>query len=134
MTINVKDLPNLAAWRDAPRKRGRSKYRNEPTEVDGIKFDSKAEARRWLDLRVMQRAGLIRDLQRQVRYELVPEVERPGGGKERPIHYIADFVYVEAKTGKTIVEDVKGASPDVWVIKRKLMLWRHGIEVLEVRA
>lgn len=126
--------PNLAEWRDAPRKRARQKYGNIKTEVDGVKFDSKAEARRWLDLRLLERAREIRDLKRQVVYELVPACDRPSGGHERAINYIADFTYVEVKTGRLVVEDVKGASPDVWVIKRKLMLWRHGIEVVEVKA
>jgi hypothetical protein len=125
--------PSLSAWRDAPRQRGRQKYGNKHTEIDGEKFDSGAEAKRWVDLLWLAKAGKLHSLRRQVIYELIPKQARPSGGFERPCSYIADFVYTDEK-GKQVVEDVKGASPDVWVIKRKLMLRVHGVEVVEVKA
>lgn len=102
------------------------KYNNARVEVDGMQFDSMREAARWKELRLMERAGEISDLRRQVRYELVPKL--PG---ERPVDYIADFVYRD-KDGNEVVEDVKGVRTPVYVIKRKLMLWRHGIRIREV--
>ena len=103
-----------------------AKYGNTKVEIDGMPFDSKREAARWRELRLLERAGEISDLRRQVRYELVPKM--PG---ERPVDYIADFVYRD-KDGNEVVEDVKGVRTPVYVIKRKLMLWRHGIRIREV--
>lgn len=103
-----------------------AKYGNTKVEIDGMPFDSKREAARWRELRLLERAGEISDLRRQVRYELVPKL--PG---ERPVDYIADFVYRD-KDGNEVVEDVKGVRTPVYVIKRKLMLWRHGIRIREV--
>lgn len=102
-----------------------SKYNNRKTVVDGITFDSAKEAARWCELRLLERAGAIRDLRRQVRYELIPKQKN-----ERAVNYIADFVYVE--NGKTVVEDVKGYKTPEYVIKRKLMLWVHKIKISEV--
>jgi hypothetical protein len=126
--------PSLLAWRDNPRQKQTRKYANEPTEIDGVKFDSRAEAKRWCDLQILQRTGHIRDLQRQVRYVLVPRQIRPSGGVEREKAYVADFVYTDGRTGRTVVEDVKGAEPAIWGWKRALMLHVHGIEVQVVRS
>ena len=103
-----------------------AKYGNTKVNVDGMRFDSKREAARWRELQLLERAGEISDLRRQVRYELVPKL--PG---ERPVDYIADFVYRD-KDGNEVVEDVKGVRTPVYVIKRKLMLWRHGVRIREV--
>jgi hypothetical protein len=86
------------------------------------------EANRWCELKMLEKAGLIQDLQRQVKFELIPKQEG-----ERAVHYVADFVYVE--DGKKIVEDVKSAATKKnkeYVIKRKLLLWRHGIRIKEI--
>lgn len=125
---------NVVTYRDAPIVRERRKYRNVPTVVDGLRFDSRAEAKRWGELQWMEKAGHIADLNRQVRFELVPSTERPSGGIERACVYVADFIYTDNKTGRRVVEDVKGAVTKEYSIKRKLMLWRHGIEVREVKA
>lgn len=126
--------PNLIAWRDNPREKSRRKYANQPVEVDGLRFDSKAEANRWCQLKLLERTGHIRDLRRQVRYVLVPKQKRPSGGIEREKAYIADFVYTDCSTGREVCEDVKGAEPALWGWKRALMLHVHGVEVVVVKA
>ena len=102
-----------------------SKYGNVKTVTsDGIKHDSIKEANRWCELKLLERAGQIRLLQRQVKYTLIPKQEG-----EREVCYIADFVYQE--DGKLVVEDVKGKRTKEYIIKRKLMLWVHGIKIKE---
>ncbi len=108
------------------------------TMPDGtlMHFDSKREARRYMDLWLMQRAGEISGLQTQVKYELIPKQVHKDGTKERAIDYVADFVYQQG--GETVVEDSKGfrdtssASYRLFVMKRKMMLYFHGITVREV--
>lgn len=106
------------------------KYHAKKTELDGITFDSRKEADRYAELKLLERSGAIHNLQRQVRYELIPAQKKDGKTVERACHYIADFVYEE--NGKTVVEDVKGYRTKEYVLKRKLMLQVHGIEVREV--
>ncbi|WP_238945818.1 DUF1064 domain-containing protein [Vandammella animalimorsus] len=119
----------------APRaRRGvHQKYGNQRVTTEaGERFDSKAEYRHWLHLRVLEQAGRIRDLRRQVAFELAPAVVL--GGRRKPaLRYVADFVYLD-EAGRQVVEDVKGAVTPVWQIKRHLMAAVHGIEVKEVRA
>jgi len=104
------------------------KYRNIPTEVDGVKFDSRAEAARWGELKLMERAGLIRDLKRQVAFELAPGVKFEGSLRRQPaLRLIVDFQYVEH--GKTVLEDVKGLVTDVFRIKRHLLKAQTGMDV-----
>lgn len=106
------------------------KYHAKKTELDGITFDSRKEADRYAELKLLERSGMIHNLRRQVRYELIPAQKKDGKTIERACHYIADFVYEE--NGKTVVEDVKGFRTKEYVLKRKLMLQVHGIEVREV--
>lgn len=121
---------------EAGKKACGNKFHAEKTVVDGIEFDSAKEARRYSDLRLMEIAGEICDLSRQVEYELIPKQTRSDGTAERAIKYLADFVYTRCADCETVVEDVKGykmgAAYSVFVIKRKLMLWRYGITVKEV--
>lgn len=98
------------------------KYGNRRTEVDGVTFDSKAEAARWQQLQLLQRAGEIRNLQRQVSYPIVVN------GVKVCI-YRADFVY-EDECGQ-VVEDVKGMKTPTYNLKKKLMKAVHGIDILE---
>ena len=119
-----------------------SKYHNKKITIDGITFDSKKEANRWYELCLLERAGRIQHLERQKVFELIPtqreilpELDRYGNHKigrviERPVKYIADFVYYE--NGKMVVEDVKGLRTDVYTIKRKLMLQKYGIRIREI--
>ena len=108
--------------------RGGSKYHAKKTCVDGIVFDSKREADRYLVLKSMEEDGNIEDLRRQVRYELVPAFD-VDGRHCRPVYYVADFVYVE--DGKEVVEDVKGMRTDVYRLKSKLFARRYGKVIKE---
>lgn len=101
-----------------------NKYRNKKVIVDGISFDSKKEAARYKELRMLERAGIILNLQLQVPFELIPKQDG-----ERACTYKADFVYEQ--NGKKVVEDTKGMKTDVYKIKRKLMLYRYGIKITE---
>ena len=102
-----------------------NKYGNIKTVTsDGIKHDSIKEANRWCELLLLQRAGIIKDLKRQVKFELIPKQEG-----ERAVFYVADFTYTES--GKKVVEDVKGCRTEVYKLKKKLMLYIHGIRIKE---
>ncbi|MDE5581824.1 MAG: DUF1064 domain-containing protein [Treponemataceae bacterium] len=117
-----------------------NKFHAKKIEIDGIKFDSQKEAARWQELKLLEKAGEICELERQPRFLLIPKHRKvSGGGYENPVYYIADFSYWNCchgiKTTQT-VEDVKGlrkgTAYQVFVIKRKLMLERYGIEVKEI--
>lgn len=121
--------------------RSRSKYGSRKVTVDGETFDSQKEYRRFRELVLLERAGRIQDLQRQVKFVLIPAQYEPDtigkrGGKkrgkliERECSYVADFVYTE--DGKQVVEDTKGFKTTEYIIKRKLMLDRYGIRIKEV--
>lgn len=108
-----------------------AKYHNKKTIIDGIVFDSAKEARRYQELVLLQRAGEISDLQRQVPFVLIPsQMDENGKVVERPVRYVADFVYFEK--GIYTVEDVKGVRTKEYVIKRKLMYQKYNIRVKEV--
>ena len=118
------------------------KYRNKKVAVDGILFDSKKEARRYTELRLLEKAGKIRGLELQKVFELLPSQREPdtigknGGvhkGKvlERAVVYRADFAYFDADDNY-IVEDTKGFKTPEYVLKRKLMLYLHGIRIKEI--
>lgn len=104
-----------------------NKYHAKKTIVDGIEFDSKKEANRYYELLLMKRCGIIKDLQLQVPFELIPKQDG-----ERACKYIADFVYYDCENYCQVVEDVKGIKTDVYKIKRKLMLQVYGIKIKEV--
>lgn len=119
------------------------KYYAKKVTRDGMTFDSVKEYKRYCELRLLEKAGAISNLQRQVEFELIPaqrEPDRVGvrGGKikgktiEHAVKYIADFVYTE--DGQVVVEDVKSPATKTpeYVLKRKLMLWAKGIKIKEV--
>jgi len=106
------------------------KYGNRKITRDGIEFDSIKECQRYCELKLMQRAGVISDLRMQVKYELIPAQRINGKVVERAVDYIADFVYQQ--NGETVVEDTKGFRTKDYILKRKLMLWIHGIRIREV--
>lgn len=100
-----------------------TKYNAKKTAVNGITFDSKKEARRYKELRLMERAGEITDLELQPRFRLQEGFTDGSGKRQRPIDYIADFMYTEK--GIRVVEDVKGKKTQVYGIKKKLFLKRY---------
>lgn len=111
----------------------RNKYKNKKVTVDGITFDSQKEAERWCQLKQLVRGKAITELERQVRFELIPaQHDKHGKLLERSITYVADFVYIDMKTGERIVEDTKGCKTPEYIIKRKLMLYYYGIRIREV--
>ena len=111
----------------------KNKYGAKKVVVDGEVFDSQKEFHRWCDLRLLERAGKRSELERQVKFVLIPAYRESGKLIEREVSYIADFMYLQ--DGKIIVEDTKGykrgAAYQLFTIKRKLMLWKHGIKVKE---
>ena len=125
-----------------------NKCRNRKVKTsDGIVHDSIKESIRWLELKLLERAGQIKDLKRQVKFVLIPaqreqgNIGKRGGIKqgkliERELSYVADFVYIDTKTEKVVVEDAKGykggAIYALFTIKRKLMLYIHKIQVKEI--
>ena len=100
-----------------------NKYKNIFTEIDGIKFHSKKEAARYVNLKILDKAGEIRELDMQVRYTI-------NVGTMKVCTYIADFTYID-KYGTKIVEDVKGIRTAIYKLKAKLMLAVYGIKILE---
>lgn len=105
------------------------KYHAEKVKVEGEVFDSKREFNRWCELKLLERAGAISDLKRQVKFVLIPTQKIDGKVAEREVSYKADFVYTE--NGKTVVEDSKGYRTKEYILKRKLLLYTHGIQLKE---
>lgn len=121
----------------------RSKYHNVKTPVDGHVFDSKHEAERYMQLKMLLKRGEISDLVLQKEFILIPAQYAPDtideNGKkvkgkciERKCSYFADFVYFDNYTQDFVVEDAKGEKTDVYKIKKKLMLERYNIKIKEV--
>lgn len=104
------------------------KYGNRKTIVDGIKFDSKAEAERYKELRMMEQSGVIADLKCQPKFQLIPTFVK-NGKTFRGINYIADFSYTQ--DGRTVVEDVKGYKTEVYKLKRKMFEFYYSDLTLE---
>ena len=109
-----------------------SKYGNRKTTLNGVEFDSHKEAQRYAQLRLLERAGRITNLRCQVKYILIP-AQRDAKGKplERECSYVADFVYFDLTLGREVVEDAKGYRTDAYKLKKKMMLWFHGIQITE---
>ena len=128
--------------------RSRAKYGNRKVVVDGITFDSKKEAQRYTELKLLEKAGKITSLCRQIEFELIPAqreitdqiyTKGPNKGKFKPgkviehkCSYVADFVYWDLKNNCMVVEDTKGVRTTEYIIKRKLMLYMRGIRIKEV--
>lgn len=124
----------------------KNKYGNRKTVVNGIEFDSRKEAVRYQELRLLERAGKISGLRLQEKFILIPSQReastevyksgpqkgrrKPGKLLEKECSYIADFCYTE--NGEIVVEDTKGFRTEVYKIKRKLMLERYGIRIREI--
>ena len=127
-------------------RRNGTKYNASKCVVDGITFDSRKEAKRYCELKLLEKGNVIRDLRLQVEFELLPNqyaTEKRYGknGKplkdkkvllERRVVYRADFVYILNETNETVIEDVKGIRLPEYILKRKLFLYRYGVPIKEV--
>jgi ribosomal protein S8 len=103
----------------------RSKYGNKKTEIDGFKFDSKKEANRYRELKILLNSGFIADLKLQVKHDIIIN-----GGKA--CSYISDFEYYDNEKCMSVIEDVKGMKTGVYRLKKRLMKLANGIEITEV--
>lgn len=126
-----------------PKRNKRNKYGNTKiVSENGDKWDSKREMKRWLVLKDAEQSGLITDLRRQVRFELIPAIKRKEivqlktktkeveKTEQQAITYTADFVYT--KDGKTVVEDIKPSPntvPKEFMLKAKLFFWKYGFKI-----
>lgn len=109
-----------------------NKYKAKKTQVNGITFDSKAEAKRYQQLLLLQKAGRICDIELQVPFELQPKFKK-NGKTYRPIIYIADFVYYDLEFQKKIIEDCKGFRTKDYMLKKKMFEYKYPeYELLEV--
>ena len=113
------------------RSKGFRKFGNVPQIVDGIKFDSMSEAHRWGELKLLERAGLLRDVRRQVRIPLMgrdgPVTFQPS---KREAVYVADFVYFDVPKGIEVIEDAKGYATPEYKLKRAILA-AQGVEIIE---
>lgn len=109
-----------------------NKYGNKKVNVDGHTFDSQKEARRYKELKLMERAGKIKDLELQPQFELIPTI-RTERETLYKVSYYADFRYTDTNTGGVVVEDVKGYKTDIYILKKKMLLHKYeGIDFREV--
>ena len=110
------------------------KYGNKKVKLDGIAFDSKKEAMRYAELKLLERAGAINQLELQKEFILIPAQYDMMNGKllERACKYKADFFYYDNKAKKYVCEDTKGFRTKDYIIKRKLMLYTFGIRIVEL--
>jgi hypothetical protein len=111
--------------------RSAHKFNAVRTEVDGVKFASKAEAKRYGELKMLEKAGKIGHLSLQPRYMLlVWDCEKKQDVQVG--HYVADFSYWDMREGKTVVEDVKGVKTPIYRLKKKMVEHRYGITITEI--
>lgn len=116
--------------RSAKAERGRSKYGAKKVTIDGIKFDSVAEGRRWQELKLLERAGEIVDLKRQVKIPLMGQNGPLLSEKGNPLSYVCDFKYYDCTLGKVVIEDKKGFRTPEYKLKRAICR-AQGIHILE---
>jgi gp72 family protein len=112
------------AGEENPEKK--SKYSSAKTDIDGIRFDSKKEAEFYAELKLREKVGEISHLRLQPRY-LLQEAFKHEGKQYREIEYVADFEYIE--NGVTVVVDVKGFRTAIYMLKKKLFLYKYGDNV-----
>jgi hypothetical protein len=111
------------------------KYGNKKVRIEGRVFDSQGEHRRWLDLVMMERVGVIKDLKRQVPIELAPSAKLVGSRRARPaVRVVVDFSYFDKQQGRQRYEDFKGVETPVSLLKRHLAKTVHNIDIEIVGA
>jgi hypothetical protein len=115
-------------------KAPRSKYGARVQEVDGVRFDSRKEARRYQELRILERAGLIRDLELHPRYAIVVRELKDVAQWITCGHYTADFRYLDVERRETVIEDVKSTvtRTTAYRLRKRLVEAIYGIRILEV--
>jgi hypothetical protein len=133
--IKIEDLRNSACAKlnphlfepEQPKAKKKNKFNAQAVDIEGKKFDSRKEAKRYTDLRRLLKAGVIGQLAHHVEFEL-------NVGGTHSLIYEADFTYIIAKTGEKVVEDVKSEptrQTAIYKKKKKLMKRLHGIQILE---
>ena len=111
-----------------------NKYHNKKITIDGVTFDSKLEATRYTELKLLERKGLIKDLVLHPSYDLIPSFKK-GNKTYRKTTYRADFSYYDNELNKTIIEDTKGFKTDVYILKKKLFEYQNqDLTIREVKA
>lgn len=132
LRLNTKEYK---AYQEKFQKPQNTKYGNKRQKVDGIIFDSNKELLRYHQLMVLERIGEISDLKRQVSFELVPAMRLHGEKKiKEALCYVADFTYVNNKTGNLIIEDVKSTATSkdkMFRLKKHLMKFLLGLDIVE---
>ena len=112
------------------------KYSNQVTIIDGIRFESKKEANRWLDLQTLLKANIISNLQRQVAFELAPKTKLYGEKRTKPaLRYVCDFQYFDHSLNQLVIEDVKSPSTrksKLYRTKKHLMKTQRGLDIVEI--
>ncbi|MGO3751192.1 MAG: DUF1064 domain-containing protein [Peptoniphilaceae bacterium] len=109
-----------------------SKYKAKKTKVDGITFDSRKEANRYKELKLLERAGVIKSLELQPKFLLQEEYIKDGK-TIKEITYKADFMYYDGEKNKVVIEDVKGFKTDVYRLKKKLFEYKYkNLKIMEV--
>ena len=108
-----------------------SKYHSKKVIYDGIEFDSKKEATRYSQLKILEKAGLIKNLELQKVFEL-QEGFKLNGKSYRKITYVADFYYYDNHLKRYVVEDVKGYKTEVYKLKKKMFMYKYQVELIEV--
>jgi hypothetical protein len=103
----------------------KNKYNNKPTLKDGIRFQSAKEAKRYAELQLMLKAGVIKNLKLQPRFKLQDGFTTANGEKIQAIFYIADYMYDDIERDETAVEDVKGYKTSVFKLKQKLFMHKY---------
>lgn len=129
-------IPDKYYYEMVKKKKTKNKYGNSKIEYDVHTFDSLREKRRYAELKLLERAGKIKDLELQKKFELIPS-QYEGEGKqrrcvERAVTYLADFTYYDNEKQCQVVEDTKGMRTKDYIIKRKLMRYMLGIAIKEV--
>lgn len=110
-----------------------NKYRNKKVVIDGIKFDSKLESMKYLELKLLERVGEIKDLKLQVTFELQPSYKK-NNKIVKAINYVADFVYYDVNKKKTIIVDTKGYRTEIYKLKKKIFEYKYpNLEIEEVK-
>lgn len=108
----------------------KNKYKNKITYYENIRFSSKKEAQRYIELKLLEKTNQIKELELQKKFELQPSYKK-NGKTIRSINYYADFYYYDIIKGKYIVEDTKGMKTEVYKLKKKIFEYKYDITIIE---